>query len=146
MLSRLFRRLYLQSLCTAFVAGQFQFFGDIADRADPEAFARLLTSASRQDWAVYAKPPFGGPEQVQAYLSRYAHRVAITNSHLVSMADDELTFRWRNCRHGRRPRRMTLEAGEFIQRFLLHTVPDGLHRIRHYGFLANGRRAARLAA
>lgn len=95
---------------------------------------------------VYAKPPFGGPEQVLAYLSRYTHRVAIANSRLVSMADDKVTFRWRDYRHGRRPRRMTLEAGEFIRRFLLHTVPDGFHRIRHYGFLANGQRAARLAA
>jgi len=145
-LSRLFRRLFLQSLRTAFEAGQLQFFGDIADRADPQAFARLLTSASRQDWVVYAKPPLGGPEQVLAYLSRYTHRVAIANSRLVSMADDKVTFRWRDYRHGRRPRQMTLEAGEFIRRFLLHTVPDGFHRIRHYGFLANGQRAARLAA
>ncbi len=122
-LSRLFRRLFLQALRTAFEAGQLQFFGDIAERADPQAFARLLTSAGRQDWVVYAKPPFGGPEQVLAYLSRYTHRVAIANSRLVSMADDKVTFRWRDYRHGRRPRRMTLQAGEFIRRFLLHTVP-----------------------
>jgi hypothetical protein len=145
-LSRLFRRLFLQALRTAFEAGLLQFFGDIAERADPQAFARLLTSAGRQDWVVYAKPPFGGPEQVLAYLSRYTHRVAIANSRLVSMADGKVTFRWRDYRHGRRPRAMTLEAGEFIRRFLLHTVPDGFHRIRHYGFLANGQRAARLAA
>jgi hypothetical protein len=145
-LSRLFRRLFLQALRTAFEAGQLQFFGDIAERADPQAFARLLTSAGRQDWVVYAKPPFGGPEQVLAYLSRYTHRVAIANSRLVSIADGKVTFRWRDYRHGRRPRAMTLEVGEFIRRFLLHTVPDGFHRIRHYGFLANGQRAARLAA
>ena len=145
-LSRLFRRLFLQALRTAFEAGQLQFFGDIAECADPQAFALLLTSTGRQDWVVYAKPPFGGPEQVLAYLSRYTHRVAIANSRLVSMADGKVTFRWRDYRHGRRPRTMTLEAGEFIRRFLLHTVPDGLHRIRHYGFLANGQRAACLTA
>lgn len=145
-LSRLFRRLFLQALRTAFEAGQLQFFGDIAERVDTQAFARLLTSAGRQDWVVYAKPPFGGPDQVLAYLSRYTHRVAIANSRLVSMADDKVTFRWRDYRPGRRPRLMTLQAGEFIRRFLLHTVPDGFHRIRHYGVLANGQRAARLAA
>lgn len=145
-LSRLFRRLFLQALRTAYEAGQLQFFGDIAERADPQAFARLLTSAGRQDWVVYAKPPFGGPEHVLAYLSRYTHRVAIANSRLVNMADGKVTFRWRDYRHGRRPRTMTLDAGEFIRRFLLHTVPDSFHRIRHYGFLANGHRAARLTA
>jgi len=145
-LSRLFRRLFLQALRAAFEAGQLQFFGDIAECADPQAFARLLTTASRRDWVVYAKPPFGGPAQVLAYLSRYTHRVAIANSRLISMEDGKVTFRWRDYRHGRRPRRMTLDAGEFIRRFLLHTLPDGVHRIRHYGFLANGQRAARLTA
>jgi hypothetical protein len=145
-LSRLFRRLFLQALRAAFEAGQLQFFGDTAEHADPKSFTRLLTSARRQDWVVYAKPPFGGPEQVLAYLSRYTHRVAIANSRLVSMADDKVTFRWRDYRHGRRPRQMTLEAAEFIRRFLLHTLPDSFHRIRHFGFLANGRRAACLSA
>ncbi len=145
-LSRLFRRLFLQALRAAFASGQLQFFGDTAEVADPQAFTRLLTSAGRQDWVVYAKPPFGGPEQVLAYLSRYTHRVAIANSRLVSMADGKVTFRWRDYRHGRRPRAMTLDAGEFIRRFLLHTLPDGFHRIRHFGFLANGQRAARIKA
>jgi hypothetical protein len=145
-LSRLFRRLFLQALRTTFEARQLQFFGDIAEHADPLAFTRLLTSVGRQDWVVYAKPPFGGPDKVLAYLSRYTHRVAIANSRLVSMADGKVTFRWRDYRHGRRPRSMTLDAAEFIRRFLLHTVPDGFHRIRHYGFLANGQRAARLMA
>lgn len=145
-LSRLFRRLFLQALRAAFEAELLQFFGDTAEHADPLAFTRLLTSAGRQDWVVYAKPPFGGPQQVLAYLSRYTHRVAIANSRLVSMADGKVTFRWRDYRHGRRPRSMTLDAAEFIRRFLLHTVPDGVHRIRHYGFLANGQRAARLTA
>lgn len=145
-LSRLFRRLFLQALRAAFDTGQLQFFGDTSEVADPQAFTRLLTSAGRQDWVVYAKPPFGGPEQVLAYLSRYTHRVAIANSRLVSMADGKVTFRWRDYRHGRRPRAMTLDAGEFIRRFLLHTLPDGFHRIRHFGFLANGQRAARIKA
>ena len=136
-------------------SSQLQFFGDIAERADPQAFARLMTSARRRDWVVIvpearlrhdAKPPFGGPKQVLTYLSRYTHRVAIANSRLLSMADGKVTFRWRDYRRCRRPREMTLEAGEFIRRFLLHTLPDGFHRIRHYGFLANGQRAARLAA
>lgn len=145
-LSRLFRRLFLQALRAAFEAGQLQFFGDTAEHADPQAFTGLLTSAGRQDWVVYAKPPFGGPEQVLTYLSRYTHRVAIANSRLISMADDKVTFRWRDYRHGRRPRMMTLDATEFIRRFLLHTLPDGFHRIRHFGFLAHGQRAARLIA
>ena len=145
-LSRLFRRLFLQALLTAFEARQLQFFGDLAELADPKAFTRLLTTARGRDWVVYAKPPFGGPEQVLAYLSRYTHRVAIANSRLISMEDGKGTCRWRDYRHGRRPRAMTLDAGEFIRRFLLHTLPDGVHRIRHYGFLANGQRAARLAA
>ena len=145
-LSRLFRRLFLQALRTAFDAGQLQFLGEIEGLADPQAFARLLTAAGRRDWVVYAKPPFGGPEQVLAYLSRYTHRVAIANSRLIGMEEDRVTFRWRDYRHGRRPRKMTLDADEFIRRFLLHSLPDGVHRIRHYGFLANGQRATRLAA
>lgn len=145
-LSRLYRRLFLQALRAAFETGQLRFFGEIADLADPQAFARLLIAAGRRDWVVYAKPPFGGPEQVLACLSRYTHRVAIANSRLVSTEGGKVTFRWRDYRHGRRPRHMTLDAGEFIRRFLLHTLPDGVHRIRHYGLLANGQRAARLAA
>lgn len=145
-LSRLYRRLFLQALRAAFEAGHLQFFGDLADLADPPAFARLLAAAQNRDWVVYAKPPFGGPEQVLAYLSRYTHRVAIANSRLVDMDGGRVTFRWRDYRHGRRQRSMTLDADEFIRRFLLHTLPDGIHRIRHYGFLANGQRATRLAA
>ncbi|MER8467628.1 transposase, partial [Mesorhizobium sp. M1396] len=91
-----------------------------------------------------AKPPFGGPDQVLAYLGRYTHRVAIANSRLISMADGKVAFRWRDYRHSGRAKIMTLDAHEFIRRFLLHTLPDGFHRIRHYGFLANGHRAAKL--
>jgi hypothetical protein len=145
-LSRLFRRLFLEALRAAYEAGRLHFFGDIADLIDPQSFARRMKAAGCRDWVVYAKPPFGGPEQVLAYLSRYTHRVAIANSRLVSMEDGKVTFRWRDYRHGRRPRQMTLDAGEFIRRFLLHVLPDGFHRIRHYGFLANGQRTARLAA
>lgn len=129
-LSRLFRRLFLEALRAAFEVGQLQFFGEIEGLADPPAFARILTSASRRDRVVYAKPPFGRPEQVLTYPSRYTHRVAIANSRLISMEDGKLKFRWRDYRHGRRPRQMTLDAGEFIRRFLLYTLPDGVHRIR----------------
>jgi hypothetical protein len=143
-LSRLFRRLFLEALRAAFEAERLHFFGDIANLADPAAFARLLAAVRLRDWVVYAKPPFGGPEQVLAYLGRYTHRVAIANSRLVSLAGGKVTFRWRDYRHGRRTKLMTLDADEFIRRFLLHTLPDGFHRIRHYGFLANGHRTARL--
>ncbi|MFD1795548.1 transposase [Paracoccus aurantiacus] len=142
----LFRRVFLQALRAAFDAGQLQFFGEIEGLADPQAFARLLTAAGRRDWVVYAKPPFGGPEQVLAYLSRYTHRVAIANSCLIGMEDGRVTFRWRAYRHGRRPRKMTLDADEFIRRFLLHSLPDDVHRVRHYGFLANVQPTTCLAA
>ena len=104
----------------------------------------MLAEARRLEWVVYAKPPFGGPEQVLAYLGRYTHRVAIANSRLIGMEDDRVAFRWKDYRHGGGTKVMTLDAHEFIRRFLLHTLPDGFHRIRHYGFLANGHRAARL--
>jgi hypothetical protein len=94
---------------------------------------------------VYAKPPFGGPQQVLACLGRYTHRVALANSRLVRVSDSAVAFRWKDYRHHGKVKVMTLAAGEFIRRFLLHTLPDGFHRIRHYGFLANGHRAAKLA-
>jgi hypothetical protein len=144
-LSRLFRRLFLAELDAAFAAGQLGIFGELADLAEPTAFARQLNKLRRVEWVVYAKPPFGGPEQVLAYLGRYTHRVAIANSRLVSVADDHVAFRWKDYRHHGRSKVMTLAADEFIGRFLLHTLPDGFHRIRHYGFLANGHRAAKLA-
>jgi hypothetical protein len=99
----------------------------------------------RVEWVVYAKPPFGGPDQVLAYLGRYTHRVAIANSRLVDITNDHVAFRWKDYRHSGRSKLMTLEADEFIRRFLLHTLPDGFHRMRHYGFLANSHRAAKLA-
>jgi hypothetical protein len=144
-LSRLFRRLFLAELDAAFASGRLGFFGELARLAEPAVFARHLTKLRRVEWVVYAKPPFGGPAQVLAYLGRYTHRVAIANSRLVSIADERVAFRWKDYRHHGRTKVMTLEAGEFIRRFLLHTLPDGFHRIRHYGFLANGQRAAKLA-
>src|SRR5262252_9386595 len=144
-LSRLFRRLFLQELQAAFAAGQLGFFGDLARLADPTAFAERLAQLRWTDWVVYAKPPFGGPEQVLAYLGRYTHRVAIANSRLISLADGKVSFSWKDYRQNRKAKVMTLKADEFIRRFLLHTLPDSFHRIRHYGFLANGGRGDSLA-
>ncbi|QNT69678.1 IS91 family transposase [Defluviicoccus vanus] len=144
-LSRLFRRLFLDELRAAFDAGQLGLFGDLAHLADPAGFARRLRDLRRAEWIVYAKPPFGGPEQVLAYLARYTHRVAIANSRLMTVTEDDVTFRWKDYRHHGKSKVMALDADEFIRRFLLHTLPDGFHRIRHYGFLANGHRAAKLA-
>jgi Putative transposase/Transposase zinc-binding domain len=144
-LSRLFRRRFLEHLQAAFDTGALGFFGDLAGLADPAAFANLLRPLRRVEWVVYAKPPFGGPAQVLAYLGRYTHRVAIANSRLVSVTDHEVAFRWKDYRHHGKVKVMTLDAHEFIRRFLLHTLPDGFHRIRHYGFLANGHRAEKLA-
>jgi len=144
-LSRLFRRLFLDELRTAFTAGELGFFGELAALAEPAAFTRRLRELRRVEWVVYAKPPFGGPAQVLAYLGRYTHRVAIANSRLVSLANAAVAFRWKDYRHHSKTKLMTLAADEFIRRFLLHTLPDGFPRIRHYGFLANRQRAAKLA-
>jgi hypothetical protein len=144
-LSRLFRRLFLDELCAAFEAGQLGFCKNLAHLAEPASFARRLRDLRRVEWVVYAKPPFGGPQQVLAYLGRYTHRVAIANSRLLTVTDDDVAFRWKDYRHHGKSKIMALDADEFIRRFLLHTLPDGFHRIRHYGFLANGHRAAKLA-
>ena len=144
-LSRLFRRLFLDALRDAFETGALGFFGKLAQLGEPDAFSRRLRDLRRLDWVVYAKPPFGGPEQVLAYLGRYTHRVAIANARLVSVTDHEVAFHWKDYRHHGKTKLMTLGAHEFIRRFLLHCLPDGFHRIRHYGFLANGQRAEKLA-
>jgi hypothetical protein len=144
-LSRLFRRLFLAALRAAFAAGDLGFHGDLTDLANPAAFIRRLRELRRAEWVVYAKPPFGGPEQVLTYLGRYTHRVALANSRLVGISADEVTFRWKDYRHHGKSKVMTLGADEFIRRFLLHSLPDGFHRIRHYGFLANRHRAEKLA-
>jgi len=144
-LSRLFRRLFLDELQAAFEAGDLGFFGELAGLAEPAAFAHRLRAVRQVDWVVYAKPPFGGPAQVLAYLGRYTHRVAIANSRLISVTGTDVTFRWKDYRHHGKSKLMTLSADEFIRRFLMHTLPDGFHRIRHYGFLANGHRTGKLA-
>ena len=111
----------------------------------PKVFATFLRQLFRQDWVVYAKPPFGGPEHVLHYLARYTHRVAISNHRLLAFEDDEVTFRWKDYAHGNKKRKMTLIGDEFLRRFLLHVLPRGFVRIRHFGFLANRHRASRLA-
>jgi hypothetical protein len=141
-LSRLFRRRFLEELERAHRDGQLQFLGHHLDLADTGAFADWLAPMRQCEWVVYAKPPFAGPEAVLAYLSRYTHRVAISNSRLVAFDDRGVTFRWKDYReHGRtRYKTMTLATAEFMRRFLLHVLPSGFHRIRHYGLLANARR------
>jgi putative transposase len=138
-LSRLFRRLFLARLADAYAAGRLAFFGELAGLHNQTAFAAHLAPLRRKNWFVYAKPPFAGPEAVLAYLSRYTHRVAISNSRLVTLDERGVTFRYKNYRrNGRaRYRTMTLEPEEFIRRFLLHVLPTGFHRIRHYGLLAS---------
>jgi hypothetical protein len=143
-LSRLFRRLFLQNLQDAFETGKLRFFGNLAGLAEPTAFATGLDQLRRIEWVVYAKPPFGGPEQVLAYLGRYTHRVAIANSRLISLSDGKVRFTWKDYRQDGKAKLMTLDANEFIRRFLLHALPDGFHRIRYYGFLANGQRGDNL--
>ena len=144
-LSRLFRRLFLERLRDAFEVGGLRFFNDLVGLADPAAFYARLAGLRRIEWVVYAKPPFGGPEQVLAYLGRYTHRVAIANSRLVSLDQARVSFRWKDYRHHNKSKLMALSANEFIRRFLLHALPDGFHRIRHYGLFANGDRVAKLA-
>ena len=146
-LSRLFRRCFLEALQSAHHRGDLQFFGEDAGLADPAIFARWLTPLRTCEWVVYAKRPFAGPKAVLEYLSRYTHRVAISNQRLVAFDERGVTFRWKDYRAKghTRYKTMTLETGEFIRRFLLHVLPAGFHRIRHYGLLANPVRRARLA-
>ena len=146
-LSRLFRRRFIEELARAQDRGELRFFGEHAPLADTGAFARWLAPMRKCEWVVYAKRPFAGPAAVLAYLSRYTHRVAISNSRLLSLGERGVTFRWKDYRakgHTRH-KTMTLGADEFMRRFLLHTLPGGLHRIRHYGLLANGNRKASLS-
>jgi len=140
-LSRLYRRLFLTRLQAAFDAGELRFFGDLTSLAAPAMFAAWLRPLRGIRWVVYAKRPFGGPQQVLDYLGRYTHRVAIANSRLVGLTEGRVSFRWKDYRHHNKQKVMTLCADEFIRRFLLHVLPDGFHRIRHYGYLANGGRA-----
>ena len=124
MLSRLFRRLFLRELENAFAAGKLRFFSNLASLAEPQAFARRLGELRRRDWVVYAKPPFGSPEQVLAYLGRYIHRIAIANSRLLSLADGKVRFTWKNYQQAGITKVMTLDADEFIRRFLPRALPD----------------------
>jgi hypothetical protein len=146
-LSRLFRRRFLEELEKLHRGNQLQFFGEHAGLAEAKAFGKLLASLRTCEWVVYAKRPFAGPEAVLAYLSRYTHRVAISNRRLVAMNDTGVSFRWKDYRAKGRTRHktMTLAPAEFMRRFLLHVLPTGFHRIRHYGLLANAGRRENLA-
>jgi hypothetical protein len=146
-LSRLFRKLFLEKLVAAHEAGCLQFFGDHADLDDSQAFARYLAPLRKAEWVVYAKRPFGGPQAVLAYLSRYTHRVAISNRRLIAFDSNGVTFKWKDYRAKGRERAkvMTLATGEFIRRFLIHVLPSGFHRIRHYGLFASSKRAENIA-
>ncbi len=141
-LSRLFRRLFLEGLMALHRSDALTFFSDLARLTDANAFAAWLAPLRKTEWVVYAKPPFGGPEAVLAYLGRYTHRVAISNHRLVSADADTVSFRWRDYRikNGDRQKVMRLATDEFIHRFLLHVLPDRFHRIRHYGLLAGAQR------
>ena len=143
-LSRLFRRLFLESLQHAFDTHQLQFSSALARLADPQQFAAYLEPGRSAEWVVYAKPPFGGPQQVLDYLGRYTHRVAITNQRLLSLDNALVSFRWKDYRHHDKQKTMTLSAEEFLRRFLLHVLPSGFQRIRHYGFLGNPHRHTKL--
>jgi hypothetical protein len=146
-LSRLFRRLFLEKLIAAHKTGYLKLFGGHVALADAQAFAANLAPLRRAEWVVYAKRPFGGPQAVLAYLSRYTHRVAIANSRLIACNRNGVTFRWKDYRADGRERQkvMTLATGEFIRRFLIHVLPQGFHRILHYGLLASGTRADNIA-
>jgi hypothetical protein len=138
-LSRVFRGKFIDLLKRAWLAG------DLHSVENDGAFARLIDASVKHDWVVYAKPPFGGPEQVLKYLARYTHRIAISNRRLLSIDDKNVRFGWKDYTHGNRPRTMTLDGAEFLRRFLMHAVPRGFMRIRHFGLLANRVRAVNLA-
>jgi hypothetical protein len=146
-LSRLFRRLFIEGLLALHRAGELSFFSDLAGLSDASAFAAYLAPLRKIEWVVYAKPPFGGPEHVLAYLSRYTHRVAISNSRLISADANTVAFRWKDYRlkDGDKRAVIRLSTSEFIRRFLIHVLPDRFHRIRHYGLLASARRKANIA-
>jgi Putative transposase/Transposase zinc-binding domain len=140
-----FRGKFLSGLRTAFQKGRLRFHGRLAALARPARFHRLLDETVRTEWVVYAKPPTKGPATVLKYLARYTHKTAISNSRLVSLTDDQVTFRWKDYTHGGRRGTMTLAAVEFVRRFLMHVLPSGFVRVRHYGLLANRHRQEKLA-
>ena len=140
-LRRVFRGKFIAGLKSGFQRGQFHFSGDLALLAQSKTFTAWLRLLFRKDWVVYCKPPFGGPEYVLQYLGRYTHRVAISNHRLISFHNDQVTFRWRDSADNNQQKLMTLSLDEFLRRFLLHLLPKGFVRIRHFGFLAHRRRA-----
>ena len=144
-LAAVFRGKYCAGLQAAFAQGQLRFAGTVSGLADPAAFQAFVRTLRAPEWVVYAKPPFAGSVQVLEYLGRYTHRVAISNERLVSIADGQVRFRWKDYAHGNHLKTMTLAADEFLRRFLLHVLPGGFVRIRHFGFLANRGRRAKLA-
>jgi hypothetical protein len=144
-LSRVFRGKFTAALRELFERHELEFHGSLENLAQPRHFRSFLRSLFRENWVVYAKPPFGGPEHVLHYLARYTHRVAISNHRLVAFCDDRVSFRWKDYAHGSKQKVMTVSADEFLRRFLIHVLPKGLVRIRHFGFLANRRRATALA-
>ena len=139
-LSRVFRGKFVAGLRDAAVNGQLAFHGECLPLTHPQAFAEFLRTLFRQDWVVYAKPPFGGPDHVLQYLARYTHRVAISNHRILAVTDSHVTFRWKDYAHGSRPRTMTLTGEEFLRRFVQHVLPKGFPRVRYFGWLANRRR------
>ena len=144
-LSRLFRGKFLDYLKQAFQQGQLQFHGSLRELEHPVRFDEWLASAREQEWGVYAKPPFGGPEHVLKYLARYTHRVAIANGRLISLEAGTVRFQWRDSEHGNEIKETALDALEFIRRFLLHVLPGGFVKIRHFGFLSNRNRKQSLS-
>jgi hypothetical protein len=144
-LSRMFRGLFLYYLQKAFAAGELNFFNSYRHLHEPAALRRYLTPVHSAKWVVYAKRPFAGPAQVLDYVGRYTHRVAISNNRLVFMDNGKVSFRWKDYRDGDRQKTMALDGEEFIRRFLIHVLPDGFHRIRYYGFLANCHRERKLS-
>jgi hypothetical protein len=144
-LSRLFRRLFLEYLVKAFDAGKLEFFSSLESLRDRCSFLDYLAPLRAAEWVVYAKRPFAGPEQVLDYVGRYTHRVAISNNRLLDVSEGKVSFRYKDYRHGAQQKTMTLEAEEFIRRFLLHVLPEGFQRIRYYGLLANRYREQKLA-
>jgi Putative transposase len=143
-LSRLFRRLFLDLLQHAFDSGQLQFFTALEYLRERHTFIQLLDRLKNSEWVVYAKPPFAGPQQVLDYVGRYTHRVAISNNRLLDIENDQVHFEWKDYRDGSQVKPMTLPADEFIRRFLMHVLPDGFQRIRYYGFLGNRYRREKL--
>jgi hypothetical protein len=144
-LSRLFRRLFIEALEKAFRAGKLVFFSALADLKEPDAFRRYLAPVRRAKWVVYAKRPFAGPEQVLEYVGRYTHRVAISNNRILDIEGGKVCFQWKDYRHGSQQKTMALDADEFIRRFLIHVLPSGFQRIRYYGLLGNRYRKDKLA-